>query len=356
MRAVPNVVVIGYGFAGRRFHSYLVGLEPGLNLYGVSSRDPQTRELILAERKCLAFSSYEEVLADDQVDLVVLATPNAQHAPDAIAALGAGKHVVTDKPMCLTLAQCDAVHQAALQSGRVFSVFQNRRWDGDFMTLQNLLSEGQLGDLRWLEMAWVNASKPGGWRGENSPGGGRIYDLGAHLLDQCLLVFTEAVTSVFCRLHRDFGSDQVESHAMITIGFEDGATAIVDTGSMHHTPKPRIQAFGRSGSYVKYGRDPQEEAMKQEKIDTARESPETFGTLVAGKTEKKVATLPGRWRNYYELIACQITNRPCVHQPVRFEETRRVMAVIDAAFESAQTGEVVHTAIPALPGSREGAR
>jgi len=180
MAGVPNVAVIGYGFAGKCFHSYLVGLTPGLHLYGISSRNPETREKIVQERRCKAFSSLEEVLEDDQVDLVVLATPNQQHATYAIAALQAGKHVVTDKPMCINLSECEAVQEAARQSGKVFSVFQNRRWDGDFLTFQSLLAAGQLGDLRWLEMAWVNFGQPGGWRGENSPGGGRVYDLGAH--------------------------------------------------------------------------------------------------------------------------------------------------------------------------------
>ena len=348
MCAVPNVAVIGYGFAGKSFHSYLVGLEPQLNLYGVSSRNPETRERIVQERGCKAFSSFDEVLADDAVDLVVLATPNQQHAPFAIAALRAGKHVVTDKPMCIDSVECAAVHEAAKESGKVFSVFQNRRWDGDFLTLQKLLVDGVMGELRWLEMAWVNGGQPGGWRGENSPGGGRIYDLGAHLLDQALLVFPQAVTSVYCRLHRDFGTNEVESHAMITLGFANGATAIVDTGSMHHTPKPRIQAFGRLGSFVKYGRDPQEEAMKREEIDAAVESEDQYGTLVIGKDSEIVKTLSGRWRNYYELVAAQIAGDPLPHKPIQFAETRRVMAVIDAAFESAKTGQVMHTNIDAL--------
>lgn len=356
MGVVPNVAVIGYGFAGKSFHSYLVGLEPHLNLYGIASRNPETRERIVQERGCKAYASFEDVLADEAIDLVVIATPNQQHAPFSIAALKAGKHVVTDKPMCIDLAECDAVQEVARKSGKVFSVFQNRRWDGDFLTLQKLMGEGKLGDLRWLEMAWVNARKPGGWRGENSPGGGRIYDLAAHLLDQVLLIFPQAVTRVYCRLHRDFGADQVESHSMITLGFENGATAIVDTGSMHHTPKPRIQAFGRDGSYVKFGRDPQEEAMKREEIDAAVEPKELYGTLAQGGSEEIVPTVAGRWRNYYELIAAQIRGDALPHRPIRLEETRRVMAVIDAAFESARTDQVIHTDIQALESSCEFSR
>lgn len=341
MDAVPNVAVIGYGFAGRSFHSYLVGLEPGLKLYGIASRNPETRARIAQERGCKAYESFEEVIGDPNVDVVVLATPNALHAPQAIAALEAGKHVVTDKPMCVNLAECDAVLDAAQRSGKVFSVFQNRRWDGDFLTLQKVMTEGKLGDLRWLEMAWLNASHPRGWRGENAPGGGRLFDLGAHMLDQVLLIFPQAVSSVYCRMHRDFGPDDVESHVMVVLGFEGGATAVVDAGSMHHSKKPRIQAFGSEGSFVKYGLDPQEAAMRAGDIDAAQEAEEMWGTVHAGQTAERIQTIPGRWRNYYALIAAQVTGKALPHRPVCYEEMRRVMAVFDAAFESARTGQAI---------------
>jgi scyllo-inositol 2-dehydrogenase (NADP+) len=117
---------------------------------------------------------------------------------------------------------------------------------------------------------------------------------------------------------------------------------------MHHTLKPRIQAFGRTGSFVKYGLDPQEATMKREEIDATIEPTESYGTLAVGKEKQVIETIPGRWRNYYELIAAQIADQPLPHKSVRFQETRRVMAVIDAAFESAKSGNVVHTDIPAL--------
>ena len=328
----PNAVVIGYGYAGRAFHSYLVGLEPGLNLLGVASRNAATRERIEQERGCRAYASFEDVIADDDVDLVVLATPNHVHAELAIRALDAGKHVVTDKPMCVTLAECDRMIDASRRNQCVLSVFQNRRWDGDFLTLRKLLDDGRLGSLRWLEMAWQAPRAPRGWRGQAAYGGGRVYDLGAHLLDQCLLLMPQAVTSVYGRLHYDYEGRDVESHAMVTLGFADGATAIVDTGSMHFTKKPRMQAFGSEGSFVKHGLDPQEAAMNAENIDSALEPEENYGTLATAEEETTVPTMPGRWRNYYELIAAQITGKELPHAPVRPAETRRVMAAARSSF------------------------
>jgi len=344
----PKTAVIGYGYAGRAFHSYLVGLTPGLELCGVASRSAETRAQIEEERGCKAYESFEAVIADPEVDLVVLGTPNHVHAEYAIQAMEAGKHVVTDKPMCTNLAECDAMIEASQRTGKVLSIFQNRRWDGDFLTLKKLLADDELGELRWLEMAWLAVGKPRRWRGEVEYGGGRLFDLGAHLLDQTLLIFPQAVTSVYCRMHRDFGENEVESHAMVTLGFDNGATAVVDCGSLHHSKKPRFQAFGEEASFVKYGLDPQEPAMNAGDIDSAQEPEENYGRLSDGESERMVPTIPGRWRNYYEMVAAQVTGQPLPSDPVRLEETRRVMTVIEAAFESGRTGEVVRPSIPAL--------
>ncbi len=344
----PKAVVIGYGYAGRAFHSYLVSLDSGLTLHGVSSRNPETRERIKNERGCRTYESFEEVIADPEVELVILATPNDVHAKFAIKALDAGKHVVTDKPMCRNLAECGAMIAAARRNDRLLSVFQNRRWDGDFLTLTKLLEDGRLGDLRWYEAAWVVGGQPRGWRGDVGHGGGRLFDLGAHLIDQTLLLFPQAVTSVYCRMHHDFGDDEVESHAMVTLGFEHGATAVIDCGSLHYSKKPKMQVFGSEASYVKYGLDPQEGAMNRGEIDAAVEPKENYGRLTGPELDEVIPTIPGRWRNYYEMIADQICGRPTKVKPVRLEETRRVMQVFEAAFESGRTGRVVHPDIPAL--------
>ena len=135
-----RTAVIGYGFAGRSFHAYLVGLTPGLQLHGIAARSPESRDKILERGDCKAYESFEQAIADPEVDLVVVASPNDQHAPQAIAALRAGKHVVVDKPMCLSLADCDAMIEAAQRSGKLLTVFHNRRWDGDFQTAELKIS------------------------------------------------------------------------------------------------------------------------------------------------------------------------------------------------------------------------
>lgn len=340
----PRAVVIGYGYAGRSFHSYLIKLTPGLTLHGVASSDPTKREQIVREQGCKAYRSFDDVIVDPDVDLVVLATPNDVHAELAIRALTAGKHVVTDKPMCVTLAEADQMVATAERTGRMLSIFQNRRWDGDFLTARRLIQEGRLGNVRWVEMAWQRWGVPRGWRGEAAKGGGRLYDLGAHLLDQLLLLCPQPVAGVYCRLHHDFPESRVESHALITLHFADGATGVCDLSSMSAINKPRFHLFGDKGTFIKYGLDPQEDAMRAGQIDAAVEAEAFYGKLHDGTTEMTIPTQPGRWRNYYENIRDVLSSG--AELTVKPREVRRVMAVFDAALRSAQTGQIVAIAEP----------
>ena len=335
----PNAVVIGYGYAGRSFHSYLIDITPGLKLHGVASRNPATRKQIIHERGCKAYDCFDAVLADPAVALVVLATPNSTHADMAIRAMEAGKHVITDKVICLTLDECERMIATATRTGKMLTVFQNRRWDGDFLTVRQLMADGRLGDVRWIEMAWQKFGPPAGWRGCAADGGGRFYDLGAHLVDQLLLLFPQAVKSVSCRMHHDFPSNDVDSHAMIIVDFEDGATGVCNLSSLSAISKPRFHVFGIRATFITHGLDPQEVALKAGDIDSAREDKSQFGRLHDGKTEAVVPTLAGRWRNYYENIVAVLTDG--AEPLVKLTEARRVIALLDAARRAARLNQVL---------------
>jgi scyllo-inositol 2-dehydrogenase (NADP+) len=339
----PRAVVIGYGFAGRGFHSYLIGLDSGLTLHGVASRSPETQQRIAKERGCKVYDSFERVLDDKDVDLVVLATPNHMHTDLAVRALTAGKHVVTDKVMALNLAECDRMIAAARSSQRLLSVFQNRRWDGDYLTVRKLIGAGKLGAVRRLEMAWTGFGMWGGWRGTRAAGGGKLYDLGAHLADQICQLMPGRITSVFARLQYDDPRFDVESDALVVAGFEDGATAVLETSSICAISKPRFYVAGSGGTFVKHGLDPQEAAMLRGEIDAAHEDPAQAGRYHDGKTEAVVPTEAGRWRSYYENIAAALTRgEPLAVTP---DSVRRGIALLEAAFQSARSGAEVHTSI-----------
>ena len=336
----PRAAVIGYGYAGRSFHSYLIHLTPGLTLHGIASSSAEKRVQIARERDCRTYNSFDEVIADPLIDLVVLATPNDLHADYAIRALEAGKHVVTDKPMAVTLDETNRMVAAAERSGKLLSVFQNRRWDGDYLTVRKLIADGELGNVRWIEMAWQRWGAPRGWRGEAAKGGGRLYDLGAHLLDQLLQLFPQPVEAVYCRLHHDFPHTDVESHALVTVHFADGATGVCDLSSMSAIYKPRFQIYGDKGTFIKYGLDPQEDAMRAGAIDLAVNSEESYGRFHDGTKERVIPTIPGRWRSYYENVRDAINGE--AELAVKATEVQRVMAVIDAALRSADQGRLVY--------------
>jgi len=342
----PKAVVVGYGFAGKCFHSYLVGLAPNLDLHGIASRDPETRKRAESERGCRTYESLEQVLDDPTVDLVVLATPNYVHADQAVQALEAGKHVVSDKVMALNLADCDHMIAAAERSGKMLTVFQNRRWDGDYLTLRQAMDDGLMGDLRWAEMAWQGFGAWGGWRGQKDKGGGKLYDLGAHLIDQLVMLFPQRIESVYAKLHYDLPATDTESQALVVVNFAGGATGICDTSSLAAISKPRFHAFGTGGTFMKHGLDPQEKAMIAADIDSAVEDPAHYATWSNGKETRTLTPVPGRWRNFYENVGDAIVGR--AEPAVTLPSVRRAIGVIDAAFRSADTGQVIPVDFPAL--------
>ncbi len=334
-----RMAIIGYGFAGRCFHRYLIGLVPGLELRGIASRDPAVRARIRQELNCQVYESFEAVLTDPGVEAVVLATPNSTHADMAIAALRAGKHVVTDKIMALTEADCLRMIEESRRAGKLLTVFQNRRWDGDFLTVKRLLEEGRLGDLRWLEMSWQSFGPPRNWRSRREMGGGKLYDLGAHLADQTLLLLREEPRTVYARLQYDWPGVSVESHAQVIIGFESGRTAVLDVSAMSAIPKPRFHVFGAQGTFRKFGLDPQEPAMIAGNIDAAREDPAFYGRFHDGRSETVIPTIPGRWRSFYENFADAVRyGEPLAVDP---RQVVRSVRLIEAAFVSAWGNRVV---------------
>lgn len=338
-----RVAIIGYGRWGRQCHAHLIERAPGLELYAIASGSAEKRAQIEASHGCRAYESLEQVLADDAVDVVVLATPNDSHRPMSVAALQAGKHVVTDKVMCLSLGECDEMIAASQSANRLLTVFQNRRLDGDLRTLQAAMSDGTLGDVRWIEMAWQGMGTWGGWRGEAQFGGGRFYDLGAHLVDQAQLLFPQPVESVFCRMHWDIPGHDVESQCSVVLSFEGGRTAVIDLSSQTAHAKPRFEARGSKATFVKHGLDAQEDALKEGDIDLAREKPEFYAKILGNGPEQVLETIPGRWRDYYENLARALQNG---EEPlVTLGSARRTMHILDAALRSARGGEVVREAI-----------
>lgn len=361
-----QVVVVGYGFAGRRFHAPLVAATTGMHLYGIVARSPDTQQDARKEHpSAKVFDSFEAALADAAVELVVLATPTAHHPQMAIAALTAGKHVVTDKPMALSLADCDAMIKAAKEHDRLLSVFHNRRWDGDFLAVRKLVREGALGPVRWVELAYqVYAKSSRQWKAAPpEEGGGRYWDLGPHMVDQLLLLYADrTVTSVYARIHFDNApASPTDTHALLIVGFDDGSTGVCDFTSATTIQKPRYLVVGRDATFAKHGTDPQEQALvKSGRVSdhgaeaAIVEDSAQWGRLKRGATGEEVVvpSEPGRWKSYYEDVRRRLATTAGTAAAdnqedlgVTVDQVRRQIAVLEAGIRSARTGAVVSLTI-----------
>lgn len=329
------VGLIGYGLAGAVFHAPLIRSVPRLRLAAIATR----REgQVMTDHSGVAVHPTPEVLiAEPGIDLVVIASPNETHFPLARAALEAGKHVVVDKPFTNTSGEADELIELAARKGRLLSVFQNRRWDADFLTVRRCIEQGLLGEVASYEAHFDRfrpAIKPG-WREQESPGSGILYDLGAHLIDQALVLFgpPRAVTADV--LAQRPGARTVDYfHLTLDHGRR---RVIVRSSTLVREPGPRFAVHGDGGSFLKHGIDGQEEALKAGKRpgmpEWGREDPRWSGTLVTADGERRtIESLPGAYEAYYEGIAAAILDG--APPPVRAEESRDVIRIIEAAMRS----------------------
>jgi predicted dehydrogenase len=263
-----RVGILGYGFATATFHAPLVACVPGLQLCAVASSQPAK---VHADWPSVqVFDSPQALIDSDAVDLVVVPTPNQTHHALAKAALLAGKHVVVDKPFTLTEVEAADLVQTAEQRHRVLSVFHNRRWDADFLTLQALLASGVLGRVTQFA-SHFDRFRPqvrNRWRESGEPGSGLWFDLGPHLLDQALLLFGEPA-SLLLNLQRqrdgalaDDGFHAVLRYPPLAEGQANPLCVVLHASALAAQPGPRFVVHGTRGSFTKHGLDPQEDALK----------------------------------------------------------------------------------------------
>lgn len=344
MRSAPvRVGILGYGFAGRGFHAYLLTHEPRLRLHAVATRDPERRARAAAEHRVRTWATLEELLADDEVDLVIVATPHHVHAAQAIAVMEAGKHCVCDKVMCLSDAEAEAMLAARDRSGVLFSVFHNRRWDGDYLTVRQALAADLLGPLRFAEVGIWRYGAPRSWRGRKAEVGSILHDWGAHFVDQMLQLVPGAVTAVTARAQYGWEHLDVESYIGADFTFADGTLFRLEICNRARAGKPHWYLVGDRGALVKEGVDPQEAAMLAGDLRAAREDPALAArvtTELAGTTaELRLQTVPGDWTAYYRSIAdALLEGAPLA---VTGEEARRGVALLEAVGASLADGSLV---------------
>jgi predicted dehydrogenase len=342
--------VIGYGLAGSVFHAPLIAATPGLKVSTVVTGNPERKAAASrAHPDSVVVSSAEEVFgrADDH-DFVVVATPNDTHVPLARKALDAALPVVVDKPFAPTADDASSLVERAEELGVLITVYMNRRWDSDHLTLQRLLEEGRLGKVLRYESRlerWQPAlSDPRPWSETSSPekGGGVLLDLGCHLVDQALVLFGE-VEHVYAELanHRRGGADD---DAFLALGHSSGVRSHLWTSLLAASPGPRLRVLGDSAAYLIADVDGQEEALASGARPDAndgwgREPREKWGRLISEQGNEPVATEKGDWPRFYSQLERAL--REGSPPPVDPRAAVAGLEILDAARRSAASGAVV---------------
>jgi predicted dehydrogenase len=338
MRVVESarVALIGYGLAGAAFHAPLIATVPGLELAAVVTRDPERREAVARAHPGAALLDSPDAVWDGGFDLVVVAAPNRAHVPLARAAIAAGVPVVVDKPLAATAAEASALVDEARAAGVMLTVFQNRRWDGDFLTARRLIEGGELGTvLRWESRfeRWRPEIKEG-WRelADPSEAGGVLYDLGSHLVDQALVLFGPA-REVYSEVDVRRAGAQVDDDAFVALEHESGVGSHLWMSAVGADLGPRLRVLGDRASYVKHGLDVQEDALRAgrrpDEQGWGEEPEESWGRVGAGDDFRAVRTEPGAYVRFYEGVARTLHDG--APPPVDPEDAVRVLAVLGEA-------------------------
>ena len=332
---------MGFGLAGRYFHAPLLQAA-GFDIRAVVSRQ---REAVLAALPATTVVDAEDgVFERGDIDLVVIATPNDLHFAQARRALESGKHVVVDKPMCLTTAEATELIALAQAQRRILSPFHNRRWDADFLTIKRLIAGGQLGELNAFHARWdrYRPTVVDRWR-EHGPGSGVLFDLGVHLIDQALVLFGMPDWIQADLFKQRSGADAIDGFELLlargTARITLGVSTLAAEGG------PRYCVHGARGSYVKSGLDVQEPQLRAGIGATDAQfgiEPESqWGTFTEGETgaTESVPSKRGRWVEFYTQLRSAIEHG--TPSPVSAEEARDVIRVIEAAMERAKSGRRV---------------
>ncbi len=342
--------------AGEVFHAPLIEAVAGLELAAIVTRDPERRRRATAAHPHAALvdstADLWSAAGDLGLRLVVVAAPNRAHAPAALDALAAGLHVVVDKPLAVTAEDGRRVVAEAERRGLVLSVFHNRRWDGDFLTVRRLLDDGELGDVwrfesrfeRWRPERLAEAWRAEAWRerGDPAEGGGLLMDLGSHLIDQAVVLFGPPV-SVYAELGRRRPGADVDDDTFVALEHGGGVTSHLWASSVASRPGPRFRVLGSNAGYVVAGMDVQEAALAAGDVPGAPgwgEAPAvTWGAVGAGDDVEPVPTVPGDYRRFYEAMVAAVDGGASA--PVAPGDALLTLEVIEAARRSAATREVV---------------
>ena len=343
-----RVGLIGFGMAGQSFHAPVIRGVKGMELACILERKGSRAQERYPDVRVAR--TLDELLEDRQIQLCVIATPNGSHFELAQACLLAGRDVVVDKPFAPTLAEAEELVRLAANCGRLITVFQDRRWDGDFGTIKKIVHSARLGKIVEYECRYDRfrpEPKPNAWREKaEQPAAGVLFDLGPHVVDQALVLFGEPeaiMASAFCERE----TSQVDDSFDVCLEYP-GLRAMARARIVAYAPGPHFLMHGTKGSFLKYGMDPQEARLRSENrpqgfdwgADWGEEPEEFWGTLsLVGEPSAKVRTDRGDYRGFYANVRDAIEKKAPLD--VTPEQALRTMRAIILAHKSSRERRTV---------------
>ena len=338
--------VVGHGGMGH-FHAQRMEENPEVDFIGAYDILPERTEDLPGNGK--AFSSLEELLADERIGLVTVATPNDSHKEIVIKALEAGKNVISEKPVTMSLSDLDDMIAAADKAGRVFTVHQNRRWDPDYLAMKNIFDKNTLGKVFCIESR-VHGSRgiPGDWRNQKEHGGGMVLDWGVHILDQMLMMtLPRKLVSLYA--HLDYVTNEnCDDGFHVEAIFDDGLVYRAEVGTSNFIALPRWYMLGENGSAIIRDWSLNGEIVMVSDWENRDAVPIIAGVgltkTMAPRTDDTIKHYPiekvdGDWRDFYRNVCATIRGEASLI--VTHEQQRRLIRLLETVFESAARNEVI---------------
>ncbi|MDO6706053.1 oxidoreductase [Photobacterium sp. 1_MG-2023] len=336
-----KTAIVGYGFSAKTFHLPFIAALPQLELTAISSSQQAAVEADWPGVVC--YSKAESMLVESDAELVIITAPNDVHYHLAKLALENGKHVIVEKPFVTRVEDGEALIRLAEDKGRVLSVFHNRRWDGDFLTVKKMIEAGTLGELKYFE-SHFDRFRPEvrqRWREQAQDGGGILFDLAPHLLDQAIALFgAPTALTAQCEMLRP-GAKTIDYFNLIL----RYPTHFVHLHANLYSPEPnlRYKVLGAAGKYEKYGLDPQEDYLKAgvlpEQPEWAAEAASQYGQCHHATGSQVVPTELGGYQHYFIGVADAI--REGKANPVPAQEALLNIRLIELAMESSRLGQTL---------------
>ncbi len=347
MKHSIKTAITSFGMSGLVFHGPLLKVNQQFEVCNILERTKSISAKMFPDAKIVR--SFNDILENKEIELVMVNTPDLYHYEMVKQALLSGKHVVVEKPITQQIAQAQALVDLANEKGLIFTVFQNRRWDGDFRTVQKVLEDKKLGRVVEFEShydRYRTAITPNTWKEKADEYGGVLYNLGSHMVDQVYVLFGKPLSvSANIKIVRSGG--EVPDYYDIRLEYSD-FSVILKCSYLVKNPGPRYSIYGEFGTFHKWGIDPQEELLKAGKLPVGEDwgtEPETdWGTLLYEKMgvdfKEKVETLPGNYNLFYDNVFDAIRNGAELF--VKPEEAVEVLEILEACVESNKAKKTIY--------------